>query len=222
VTGAAVTGAVLLDLDGTLVRSEHVHRRVWQRFFDTWRLDVDDETYARDYLGRRAVDVLAQVRGPWRADDVPAALARLVDHGHELAGEVTAVPGAVELVDALRRRGLRLAVVTSAGRGWADRVLGDVLGVRDALGALVTAEEVAVGKPSPEGYLQACRRLGVDPAACAAVEDSPAGVRALAAAGVATVGGVTTTSPPRALRAAGAGATLPDLRPPASLAALGL
>ena len=46
--------AVLLDLDGTLVLSEHIHRRVWQRFFDEWRLEVDDRDYARSYRGRRA------------------------------------------------------------------------------------------------------------------------------------------------------------------------
>ena len=214
--------AVLFDLDGTLVRSEHVHRRAWQRFFDTWRLDVDEETYARDYLGRRAVDVLAHVRGPWRPADVPGALAALDAHAHDGAGDVAVVPGAVELLRDLHGRGHRLAVVTSAGRAWADRVLDGVLCVGDAVGVRVTAEDVAVGKPSPEGYRRACRLLGVDPAGCAAVEDSPPGVRALVAAGVGTVVGVTTTSPAAALRAAGAGATVPDLRPPASLAALQL
>jgi sugar-phosphatase len=214
--------AVLFDLDGTLVRSEHVHRRVWQRFFDAWRLDVDEDTYARVYMGRRAADVLTQVRGPWRPADVPGALAALRDDAHAEAGDVAVVPGAVELVRGLQRRGHRLAVVTSAGADWAGRVLDGVLGVGDAVGVLVTAEEVAVGKPSPEGYLLACRRLGVDPVACAAVEDSPSGVRALVAAGAGAIVGVTTTSAADVLRAAGAEATVPDLRPPASLEALGV
>ena len=132
------------------------------------------------------------------------------------------VDGAVALVRELAARGHRLAVVTSAGRGWAGRVLDDVLGVGDALEVVVTAEEVEVGKPSPEGYLTACRRLGVAPAGCAAVEDAPSGVRALVAAGVRRVVGVTTTTPAAALLAAGATTTVPDLHPARALPALGL
>jgi sugar-phosphatase len=208
---------VLFDMDGTLVLSEHVHRRVWERFFADWRLDVDEATYARTYLGRRAGDVLAQVDGPWRGTDLHSVLAGLAAHSHELAGEVEAVGGARDLVRELHRRGHRIAVVTSAGREWARRVLGDVLGLADALELVVTAEDVSVGKPSPEGYLTACRLLAVDPACCTAVEDSPSGVQALAAAGVGTIIGVTTSSPAAELRGAGAGLTVPDLRPEALL-----
>lgn len=219
-----VTGtvqAVLLDMDGTLVRSEHVHRAVWRRFFTAWQVDVDDERYARTVMGRRASDVLAQMPGPW-ADDLPTAIAGLHADVHGSADDVAVVDGAVELVHELRQRGYRLAVVTSAGRYWARPVLEDVLGVADALDVVVTADEVAVGKPSPEGYLRACHRLAVAPAACVAVEDSPSGVRALVAAGVRTVVGVTTTTTVDELRDAGAVATVPDLRPTLALPALGL
>jgi sugar-phosphatase len=70
---------------------------------------------------------------------------------------------------------------------------------------------VAEGKPSPEGYLLACKRLRVPPGDCAAVEDSPSGVRALVAAGVGTIIGITTTSDAADLRDAGAHRTVADL-----------
>jgi mannitol-1-/sugar-/sorbitol-6-phosphatase len=216
------TQAVLLDMDGTLIHSEHVHRAVWQRFFTAWRVEMDDERYAETVMGRRARDVLAQLPGPWRPEDVPRALAALHADVDAAAREVTVVDGAVALIRELAGRGHRLAVVTSGGRGWAQRVLDDVLGVRDALEVVVTAEEVEVGKPSPEGYLTACRRLGVAPAGCVAVEDAPSGVRALVAAGVHRIVGVTTTTSAPALRAAGATETVPDLRPALALPALGL
>jgi mannitol-1-/sugar-/sorbitol-6-phosphatase len=210
----------MLDLDGTLVRSEHVHRQVWERFFATWRLDVDDEHYTRVVMGRPARDVLPELAGPWRPEDVPAIVAGLHAEDAAAAQDVVPVDGASELVRELRRRGYRLAVVTSAVRTWADRVLGDVLGVADIIEVLVTVEDVGAGKPSPEGYLLACRRLGVEPAGCAAIEDSPSGIHALAAAGVRTVVGVTTTFPADALRAAGATATVPHLHPAVALVAL--
>ena len=104
--------------------------------------------------------------------------------------------------------------VTSAAPSWAEEVLGQVLDVRDLVTVLVTAEDVATGKPSPEGYRRGCDLLGLEPARCAGVEDSASGVRALLAAGVGTVVGVTTTSSADDLLAAGAHRAVPDLRDP--------
>jgi sugar-phosphatase len=108
-----------------------------------------------------------------------------------------------------------LAVVTSAGPSWADEVLGMVLGVRDRVRVLVSADDVAMGKPSPEGYLRACRLLAVQAADCAGVEDSASGIRALLSAGVGHVVGIATTSSPTDLLAAGAHRTVADLGDPA-------
>ncbi|MEQ3554791.1 HAD family phosphatase [Pseudonocardia nematodicida] len=204
---------VVFDLDGTLVLSEHVHRRTWFRFFDDWGAAVDEDTYRREFLGRRADDALREVDGPWRDADPDELTGQLVAHGTALAGAVEAVPGATELVTALAARGHRLAVVTSARRGWAEKILGDVLGVAALIELVVAAEDVVRGKPDPEGYLTACRSLGVDPAGCVAFEDSPAGVAAVVAAGIGTVVGVRTTTGAAGLEAAGAHRTVPDLAP---------
>ncbi len=203
--------AVLFDLDGTLVRSEHAHRVAWQALFDHWAVDVDEAEYARTFMGRRARDVLGEVPGPWTGSDPETSLDLLRDHSRHAITAVEVVPGAAERVTALAGAGTPVAVVTSAGAAWAEQILTDVLCVRHRLSVLVTAERVARGKPSPEGYLLACRELAVDPARCAGVEDSPAGVAALVAAGVGRVVGLTTTSPAEVLRAAGAHDTAPDL-----------
>lgn len=203
---AALAGAraVLFDMDGTLVRSEHVHRRAWQGFFDHWAVTIDDDAYDRTVKGRRARDVLALMPGPW--PDVSTALAVLEA---QPAGAIEIVGGAVAAFRALDAAGTPAAIVTSAGSAWAREVLEDVLDVRAPV--LVTAEMVSEGKPSPEGYLLACRRLGIAPAHCAAVENAPSGVRALVAAGVGTIIGITTTSDAAELRAAGAHHTVADL-----------
>lgn len=213
-------GGLLLDLDGTLVLSERVHRLTWQHFFDAWDVQVDDADYERIYMGRRAVDVLAAVPGPWSGADLAVVTAEMTAHAQTLVDAVEGVPGAAALIRRAGDVGVPVAVVTSAGRGWAERVLGPVLGVRDRVQTLVTAIDVATGKPSPEGYLLACRLLGVAPGACTGVEDSVSGVRALTAAGVGSVVGITTTSAAEDLRAAGAHRTVPDLRDGALLVCL--
>ena len=204
----------LLDLDGTLVLSEEVHRSTWRHFFSTWGADVDESQYEESFKGRRATDVLAAVPGPWTGHDLAAISAGMVAHAQTLSSSVEPVPGAADLVRRVADAGVPVAVVTSAGPAWADQVLGAVLGVRDRVRALVTAEDVSTGKPSPEGYLRGCELLGVAPDRCAGVEDSASGIGALLAAGVGTVVGITTTSPADDLLTAGAHRTVADLRDP--------
>jgi sugar-phosphatase len=203
--------ALLLDLDGTLALSEKAHRMTWQHFFDTWGVDVDDEEYRSTFMGRRANDVLAAVPGPWTGHDLSAISAAMMAHAETLGHVVEPVPGAASLIRRAGASELPVAVVTSAGLGWAEDVLGRLLDVRDLVRVLVTAEDVTTGKPSPEGYLRGCELLGVPPAECAGVEDSSSGVRALLDAGVQHVVGITTTTPTEDLLAAGAHRTVADL-----------
>jgi mannitol-1-/sugar-/sorbitol-6-phosphatase len=209
-----VTGrpaALLLDLDGTLVLSEKAHRMTWQHFFDTWGVEVDDREYQRNFMGRRAEDVLAVVPGPWTGHDLGAIAAKMTAHAETLGHVVEPVPGAASLIRRAADAGVPVAVVTSAGTGWAEDVLGRLLDVRELVQVLVTAEQVVMGKPSPEGYLRGCELLAVPPAECAGVEDSTSGIRALLDAGVGHVVGITSTSPAEELLAAGAHRTVADL-----------
>jgi sugar-phosphatase len=215
VTGSAGRPAgLLLDLDGTLVLSEAVHRRTWRHFFDLWGAEVDDHQYEQTFMGRRAGDVLAAVPGPWTGRDLRQIQAEMMAHAQTLGHAVETVPGAAELIRRVTDAGVPVAVVTSAGPSWAEEVLGRVLDVRERVAVLVTADDVGTGKPSPEGYEKAIAWLGVEPAGCAGVEDSASGVRALLAAGTGSVAGITTTSSAADLLAAGAHRTVADLCDP--------
>jgi sugar-phosphatase len=205
---------LLLDLDGTLVLSERVHRLTWRHFFDIWGAEVDDREYEQTFMGRRATDVLAAVPGPWTGRNLREISAEMMAHAQRLGREVEAVPGASALIRGVTDAGIPVAVVTSAGPAWAEEVLGPVLDVRDRVRVLVTADDVSTGKPSPEGYLRGCELLGAEPAHCAGIEDSASGVRALLTAGAGHVIGVTTTSSAADLLAAGAHRTVADLRDP--------
>ena len=115
--------------------------------------------------------------------------------------------GAVELVRLIGAAGVPLALVTSAGRRYAEQTLTE-LGVRPLFSVVVTAEDVTVGKPDPQGYRAAARGLGVPPAACVVFEDAPAGVAAAKAAGMYCVAVGTTHSPEEL---AAADQVVPDL-----------
>jgi HAD superfamily hydrolase (TIGR01509 family) len=202
--------AVVFDLDGVLLDSE----QVW----DEARRDLVAQTGGRwtddaatDMLGMSAPEWSRYVRDRLAVPLEPAAIdrevvARVVAR---YAGELPALPGAAAAVERLGAR-WPLALATSSNREVVEVVL-DALGVRRRFAATVSSEEVARGKPSPDVYLEATRRLGADPASCAAIEDSANGIRSAVAAGLAVVAIPNPHFPPAADALALARVVLDDL-----------
>lgn len=104
----------------------------------------------------------------------------MVERYRELS---VALPGAVELVRDLQAAGLPLAIASSSIRPWVEACL-DRIDLRDCFDLLVTGSDVERGKPAPDVYLLAARRLAVEPSSCLAIEDAPAGIQAAKSAGM--------------------------------------
>jgi len=212
---ATAVSALLLDLDGTLVDSEPLHRRGYEAFFAHKGWELPDLSV---FTGRRALDVFTTEPGPWAGLDPRAVLAEVLEHVPD--EPAPAVPGARELIVAARATGTPVGIVTSAGPDWVQRSLVESLTLGpDSVDLVVTALDVQDGKPHPAGFALACRRLDADPATAVAAEDSPAGVRAALAAGVRRVHGIGTSHPGEVLLDAGAVEVHDDLRPLLSLLA---
>lgn len=111
--------------------------------------------------------------------------------------DLPVVPGAVEAVNRLADRRIPLAIASSSNRPLIDAVL-DRLELTEAFSVTVSSEEVERGKPAPDVYLEAARRLGVRADRCAAVEDSASGIRAAHAAGLRVVAYPNRDYPPSA------------------------
>lgn len=194
---------VLLDLDGTLLDSEPMHRAAFRSFFADRGWDVDPDVYSL-FTGRRGADVFATTPGPWAGEDPDALVAEVLGHLSDVDGPPAPADGATELITGWHARGIPLALVTSATRTWAEYAVEEVLGVRQCFSALITWEDVTEGKPHPAPYTAGCRALHVDPGTATAIEDSIAGVQAAVAAGVGRVVAITATTDGDRLRDAGA------------------
>jgi sugar-phosphatase len=194
------TPPLLFDLDGTLVDSRVVVERHWGRF--AARHDLDVAAVLSVMHGVRSSDVIRMV-----APDLDAAAeAALLDAGEEVDTDgLVAVRGAHEVLSGLAPGAW--GIVTSGHRSLAQRRL-EAVGL-PVPAAMVCGDEVARGKPDPEGFLAGARLLGVAPAACVAFEDAPAGVQAARAAGMHVIG-ITTTH--EAAQLPGADAVIGDLR----------
>jgi HAD superfamily hydrolase (TIGR01509 family) len=97
------------------------------------------------------------------------------------------MPGAVDLLGALRAAGVPVGMVSNSRRGFVERGLRSA-GLEGSFAVIVTAEEVARPKPAPDAYVAAAVALGAAPSECAVLEDSPTGLAAGRAAGALTIG----------------------------------
>ncbi|WP_030605168.1 HAD-IA family hydrolase [Streptomyces fulvoviolaceus] len=173
---AAPPHAVLLDMDGTLVDTESLWLRTVREVAP--RIEVDD---LFQLLGRSAAEAAAHVHR-FTGGDVQELAAELEARFLKaVQQEATPMPGALELLDLLRESGIPTALVSASSRPVVDAVLTS-LGA-DRFRTTVAEGETPRTKPSADPYLAAARTLGMDPAACLAVEDSPTGVAAAEAAG---------------------------------------
>lgn len=170
--------AVLFDNDGVLVDSHEQVVVAWSQLAEEFGLDI--ELLLVELVGKRAGDTLGRHLPP---DEAARAVARLEDLEVQHAAETRPVHGAIELIDSLS--GGRWAIVTSASRRLAlARWHGAGVTVPSAV---VTAEDVSAGKPSPEPFLTGAKALGVAAERCLVFEDSPSGGAAALAAGTAVV-----------------------------------
>ncbi|MFL5782741.1 MAG: HAD family hydrolase [Thermoleophilaceae bacterium] len=188
--------AVVFDLDGVLVQSEEVwdgaRRELAAEAGVPWPAGATDAM-----MGMSSPEwsryVHEEVGVPASPEEINADVLRRVQAEYRRA--VPWIPGARE---AVRRVGARwpLGLATSSNREIVDLVVEEG-GFRDLLGVTVSSEEVGAGKPAPDVYLEAARRLGVDPARAAAVEDSTNGLRSAAAAGMRVIAVPNPAHPPK-------------------------
>ena len=187
--------AVVFDLDGVLLQSEEVWDAVRERYVRE-RGGRYDEEVQRAMMGMSAPEWSRYLHEEAGVPDTPDAINRgvvermLEAYRHELP----LLPGAVE---AVRRAAAAfpLALASSSNREVFEEVL-DLARLTDCFRATVSSEEVERGKPAPDVYLQAARRLGVAPELCAAVEDSHSGIRSAKAAGMRVVAIPNASYPP--------------------------
>jgi HAD superfamily hydrolase (TIGR01509 family) len=178
--------AVVFDLDGVLLDSEQLWNEAKHALVrdagGRWRDDAP-----RAMMGMSSPEWAAYLRDSLGVPlDVKQINQEVVARMEALyRSELPLLPGAVEAVHAVGAR-WPLGLASSSNREVIDLALG-LAGVGDLFEVTVSSEEVACGKPAPDVYLKACRRLGVAPASAVAIEDSSNGLRSAAAAGMTVI-----------------------------------
>lgn len=184
-----MTGAVLWDLDGTLLDSEEYHWQSWRDTMAALGRPITRDRFLATF-GLRNDEILPRWLG---AGATLQEIARVSIEKEELyrkllrEGGVGPLPGAAEWVRKLHTGGWKQAIASSAPKKNVDVVL-EVLRLGSFFQAVVSAEDVTQGKPDPQVFLIAAKRLEIQPACCIVVEDAPAGVEAARRAGMRSIG----------------------------------
>jgi alpha,alpha-trehalose phosphorylase len=209
--------AVLFDLDGVLTSTAALHAQCWKFTFE----ELGESFTERDYLtyvdGKLREDGVRDFLASRGLDPGPDEVRRIASRKQALVEQalmrgVEPFDGSVRWVRHLRETGVRTAVVSSSAN--ADAVL-YAAGISELFDLTVDGGDIArgglAGKPAPDGFLEAAKRLGVEPRRAVVVEDALAGVRAGRAGDFGLVIGVARSADPRELRTAGADVVVDDL-----------
>lgn len=194
---------VIFDMDGVLVDSYQAHFESWRLMAHEIGRTMSEQAFATTF-GRKSAEIIA---AHWGADLLtPQEISRFDERKEALyrdlvAGNFPAMEGARDLIVELHNVGFGLAIGSS---GPVENVALALirLNVEAMFQARVTGADVTRGKPDPEVFLLAARRLGLEPRFCAVIEDAPVGIAAANAAGMTSIALLSTGHTEAGLRAA--------------------
>jgi HAD superfamily hydrolase (TIGR01509 family) len=190
------------DLDGVIVDSAEAHNASWEAMAREFGVPYDPDRDFKAIFGMHNTDIinsLWSITDPSRIEEMAASKENSF---RRAAAELRPLPGVLELLQELKAKGWKQAIGSSAPLANIELLLRAV-GVAEYIDAVASGDDVSRGKPDPEVFLLAFRRMGVDPRNGVVIEDAPAGVEAGVRSGAVSVG-VTTSQPRETLERAGA------------------
>ena len=177
--------AVVFDFDGTIADTESLEYETWSEEFVAHGVSLDLDEWIQCVGGGNwnVLDHLETLTGPLDRSAVVASRRARFDARAEGLDTRTGVRGLIAQLDS---RGTSLAVASSSYRGWVCGYLAE-FGLAGSFPVVVTRDDVQQTKPAPDLFLLAAQRIGVPPAQCVAIEDSPKGIAAAREAGMKVV-----------------------------------
>ena len=191
--------AVLWDMDGVIADTAEYHYRAWQGVFGERGVAFSREDFMK-HFGQRHDTIIRFALGDRLAPGELDAITEKKQSTYRnlVAANIKPLPGAINLLKSLKTHGIKSAIASSAVPQNIDVIIKG-LGIESYFQAIAWGTEVKEGKPSPQIFLRAAQKLGIEPASCAVIEDAVAGVAAAKGAGMKCVA-VTNSHPKDSLK----------------------
>ncbi len=193
--------AVIWDMDGVIADTLEYHFLAWQEEFAKKGIDYTREHFLR-FFGQRNDTIIKDALGDDVSSEEQTSInnAKQANFRRRVIGHIRPLPGAVELIKSLYMRDFKQAIASSATPENIE-VITRSLGIKQCFQAVAYGNEVAEGKPSPQIYLLAAKKIGIKPNNCVVFEDAIAGVAGAKSAGMKCVA-VTNSHPGEKLKQA--------------------
>lgn len=176
--------AVIWDMDGVIADTSIYHRQAWQQALQKRGVNYTEEDFRRGF-GQRNEEIIKSVLG----EETSVAEIKAISKEKEerfrslVKPNIKLLPGVIELIKALTQYKFKLALASSTPMENLILLTGK-LGVKGYFQVIVSAEDVTIGKPDPQVFLMAAKKLGVEPGDCVVIEDAVTGVTAARRAGM--------------------------------------
>ena len=180
--------ALLCDIDGTLVQSNWLHAEAWQIAFGAMGIHLELEELRRQ-IGKGG-DELIPVFVPWWKQDAveePLKAFRKFTFQHGLRQKVTALPGVRELLQRVHGAGIKISLASSSQKDDLE-VMKQIACIEDLVDEQTSADDAKRSKPHPDIFTAAVKKLGLKPAQCLAMGDTPYDAESAGRAGIRTIG----------------------------------
>lgn len=179
--------AVVFDMDGVLIDSHPAHRAAWQEFLRLMGREVSELELAFILDGRKRTEILRHFFGDLDDQELQDYGRRKDEIFRGMERQIAPVRGVLDFITELNRRGIAMAVATSASEIRTFSTI-ERMGLGGSFEAVITASDVLAGKPDPAVYRLACGRMGIVPFAALAFDDATAGIEAAKSAGMRCIG----------------------------------
>ena len=193
--------AVIWDMDGVIADTGPYHLSAWQEVFRQRGVKFTEEDFKRNF-GRKNDTIIRDALGEQIAQGEIDSIAREKEKTFRrvIGQKIKTFPGAVELLQSLKQHRFKMAIASSTPIENIRLITGS-LGIDNCFQSIISDKDVTEGKPSPQGFLLAAQRLGVEPRNCIVIEDAMAGVAAAKRAGMRCLA-ITNTHPRQSLKQA--------------------
>ena len=182
---------VIYDLDGLMVNSEPLHVKTWEILLKKYSCDfnsIPEEIY-KTYIGKRVIEIAEKIRTYFKINE-PLEIfyrKRIETFMNLASAELKEMPGLYTSLDLFKKNNFKIGLASSGAKEYIDLIL-DKFKIRNYFDVIITGDCVTKGKPNPEPYLIASKKLGLNPKECVVLEDAENGILSAKSAGCKCIG----------------------------------